>query len=46
METYDQVDIIDKMFENIIEILYNQLGNVSTNIRAYNSFQTVVLPSI
>jgi hypothetical protein len=34
------------MFENVIEILYRQGGDVNANLKPYNSFHTIVLPYI
>lgn len=33
IKTYDQVDIIDKMFESLIQIVYS--GNLTSDISAY-----------
>lgn len=45
-EQYDQIDILDKMFENIIQIRYDNGGDVTRDLATYNSFQAIVLPSI
>lgn len=43
---YDQIDIIDKMFENVIQILYNQEGDATKSYETFTTFDKITLPFI
>ena len=43
---FDQIDLTDRIYENVIEIWYSQEGQITTNSAAFISYESLILPSL